>query len=76
MLASVLCLTVSEVWSQAPSEQPPQKFSEIARQAEKAFQENRLDDAAKLYREAVRLRPQWPEGWGYLAAAEFGPRTL
>jgi tetratricopeptide (TPR) repeat protein len=71
-LVGILCLTVSGAWSQALPAQPPQKFSEVAHQAEQAFQENRLDDAAKLYREAVRLRPQWPEGWGYLAASEFG----
>jgi tetratricopeptide (TPR) repeat protein len=71
VLLGVLLSSVSGAWSQTPPTKTSQKFSEIAHQAEKAFQENRLDDAAKLYREAVRLRPQWPEGWGYLAAAEF-----
>ena len=72
VLLGVLCLPFSAAGAQTAPKQPPAKFSEIARQAEKAFRENRLDDAAKLYREAVQLRPQWPEGWGYLAAAEYG----
>jgi tetratricopeptide (TPR) repeat protein len=71
MLHGVLYLFASGAWSQAPPTRPPQKFSEIAHQAEKAFQENRLDDAARFYRQTVRLRPKWAEGWGYLAAALF-----
>jgi tetratricopeptide (TPR) repeat protein len=47
------------------------KVAEIEQKAGEAFRQNRFDDAAKLYREAVRLRPQWAEGWGYLAAALF-----
>src|SRR5882724_10075347 len=71
VVLGVLLWSVSGAWSQARPTRRTQNFSEVAHQAEKAFQENRLDDAAKFYREAVRLRPQWPEGWGYLAAAEF-----
>jgi tetratricopeptide (TPR) repeat protein len=49
----------------------PAKFQEVAQQAAEAFTQNRLDDAAKLYRQAVRLRPDWAEGWGYLAASLY-----
>jgi tetratricopeptide (TPR) repeat protein len=72
VLLGVLCGSASGTWAQTPPAQPLRNFPEIAHQAEEAFQENRLDDAAKLYREAVQLKPLWPEGWGYLAAAEFG----
>lgn len=50
---------------------PPAKFPEIAQRAAEAFTQNRLEDAAKLYREAVKLRPHWAEGWGYLAASLY-----
>ena len=49
----------------------PAKFPEVAQRAAEAFTQNRLDDAAKLYREAVRLRPDWAEGWGYLAGSLY-----
>jgi tetratricopeptide (TPR) repeat protein len=47
------------------------KFPTVAQQAAQAFTENRFDDAAKLYRQAVKARPDWAEGWGYLAASLF-----
>jgi len=47
------------------------KFDEVAQRAAEAFQQNRLDEAATLYRQAVKLRPDWPEGWGYLAASYY-----
>ena len=42
------------------------RFTQISKQAGEARQQERLDDAARLYREAVRLRPSWKEGWWYL----------
>ncbi len=47
------------------------KFPEVAQQAAEAFTQNRFEDAVKLYRQAVKLRPDWAEGWGYLAASLF-----
>jgi tetratricopeptide (TPR) repeat protein len=43
----------------------------IDQQAAKAFSQGQFDEAAKLYREAVKQRPDWAEGWGYLAASLF-----
>jgi cytochrome c-type biogenesis protein CcmH/NrfG len=43
------------------------QFAEIARQAGQAREANRLDDAIRLYREAVHLKPSWTEGWWYLS---------
>jgi tetratricopeptide (TPR) repeat protein len=47
------------------------KFPEIAKGASEAWSQNHLEDAARLYRQAVRLKPAWAEGWGYLAASLF-----
>lgn len=44
----------------------PGRFAQVTKQAEAAREQQRLDDAERLYREGVRLRPQWKEGWWYL----------
>jgi len=42
-------------------------FDKIAADAKAASDADRLDEAIALYRKALSLRPQWPEGWWYLA---------
>jgi tetratricopeptide (TPR) repeat protein len=42
---------------------PPQTFEELSALAQKAYESNRPDEAAKLYSRAVQLRPDWVEGW-------------
>ena len=44
----------------------PDRFAEVSKQAAQAREQERLDEAERLYREAVRLRPAWREGWWYL----------
>lgn len=46
-------------------------LSSIDQQAAAAYSQNRLDEAVKLYRQAVEQRPDWAEGWGYLAASLY-----
>jgi tetratricopeptide (TPR) repeat protein len=49
------------------SASPPQKsFDEIAKQADSARIADRMTEAIELYREGVRLRPSWNEGWLWL----------
>lgn len=43
-----------------------ESFVEIAKQAEGARTANRMTEAIELYREGVRLRPSWSEGWLWL----------
>src|SRR5207249_6493059 len=50
------------------------QFVQVSNQAAKAREEERLEDAERLYREAVRLRPDWKEGWWYLGTM-FTTRT-
>jgi tetratricopeptide (TPR) repeat protein len=45
--------------------------SSIDQQAADAYAQNRFQDAARLYRQAVKSRPDWAEGWGYLAASLY-----
>jgi len=44
--------------------QPPQKsFDDVVRQAESARDADKLNEAIELYREGLRQRPSWQEGW-------------
>ncbi|MGD0578958.1 MAG: tetratricopeptide repeat protein [Bryobacteraceae bacterium] len=38
-------------------------FASLARQADEARDANRLDQALSLYRQAVKTKPDWDEGW-------------
>jgi tetratricopeptide (TPR) repeat protein len=46
-------------------------FKSLAAEAEEASQQNRLDDAARLYSRALALRPKWAEGWWALGTLEY-----
>src|SRR5215472_3305337 len=46
---------------QKPSAEP--SFSELARKADAARDSNRLVEAVVLYRKALKLKPNWPDGW-------------
>jgi tetratricopeptide (TPR) repeat protein len=60
-LTALLSLSVSAAAS------PPQKtFDEIARQADSERTAERTTGAIGLYREGLRLRPSWNEGWLWL----------
>jgi tetratricopeptide (TPR) repeat protein len=47
---------------------PPASFAEFSKQAAAARESNRTDDAVRLYRQCVRLKPAWAEGWWYLGS--------
>src|SRR5579864_4626242 len=51
----------------APNPNP----SSVEQQAADAYAQNRFDDAARLYRQALKARPGWAEGWGYLASSLY-----
>jgi len=42
------------------------EFDRVAKSAMQAREQNRIQDAAGLYRQALKLRPSWPEGWWFL----------
>ena len=43
-----------------------QRFADVSKRAGQAREQERLEEAVQLYREGVRLRPDWKEGWWYL----------
>lgn len=51
--------------------QPPERaFTEAVEKAA-AAREGRPEEALRFYREAVRLRPSWDEGWWWLGALSY-----
>jgi Flp pilus assembly protein TadD len=51
--------------------EPPQQFDSVAAQAAQARDFENLDEAVKLYRQAVQLRAHWAEGWWYLGTIAY-----
>jgi predicted Zn-dependent protease len=45
----------------------PASFESVSRRAAAAREGNQLPEAIRLYRQGVRLRPRWDEGWWYVA---------
>src|ERR1019366_719107 len=41
-------------------------FDRVSKDAAEARRQNRIQDAIGLYRQAVKMRPSWPEGWWFL----------
>jgi tetratricopeptide (TPR) repeat protein len=48
-----------------------QEFDTLAAEADVAREADRIDDAIALYRKGVSARPQWGEGWWYLATLYY-----
>lgn len=61
------CIPVAVLRGQAPS---APAFDELARRAE-AVLDSQPAEAAGLYKQALALRPDWPEGWMYMGAALY-----
>lgn len=64
----LLLLTVS-AGQTAP--QTPQTFEELSNRAHQAYEANHPEEAAGLYASAVKLRPDWTQGWWALGMIEY-----
>lgn len=53
----------------AQSNNPHPDFNRLAAQAEQTRAAGRLDEAVRLYQQALLRRPQWKEGWWALGAS-------
>jgi len=64
-------LTALSLWAQASSQAPHNNdFDDLARRAQ-ALLDSHPDEAARLYKQALALRPDWAEGWLYLGGALY-----
>ncbi len=69
-LAFAICALLASAASAAQNRQVP-SFIQLTESAKKASDENRLDDAARLYTKALALRPRWTEGWWSLGTIQY-----
>ena len=46
-------------------------FEELAAQANAARESNNIPRAVELYRQALQLKPAWPEGWWFLGTLSY-----
>lgn len=67
LLLCVLMLAASAVRAQSS---PQAKFEDLAHRAQAAL-DSRPEESAKLYKEALTIRPEWAEGWLYLGGALY-----
>ena len=65
-MTALLFLLLFAETQKSPSSAASQGFAQVSKEAAQAREQERLVEAVKLYREAVRLRPDWKEGWWYL----------
>jgi len=57
--------------SPTPSPAAQQEFEQIAAQAAAARDADRVDEAIGLYKRGLALRPDWTEGWWFLATLYY-----
>ena len=69
-LAVIVCIA-STLPMVAASQAGNPDFMRLAEKAKKASDEGRLDDAARLYAQALALRPKWVDGWWALGTLEY-----
>jgi len=68
MLAAFLLLAPLLTASPAPGANTEKIFGQVAQQADAARTADKTQDAIRLYRQGVRLRPAWSEGWWSLGS--------
>ncbi len=66
--AAVILLRAADV---KPRPAAAVSVEQIQKQAEAARKENRVDDAIRLYKKGVALKPSWEEGWWSLGTLHY-----
>jgi tetratricopeptide (TPR) repeat protein len=62
-LVIAISILVSIASAQTAPKSAAASFDTLARKADAAREQDRLDEATGLYRQALRLKPSWAEGW-------------
>jgi len=50
----------------------PAGFDDLVLKADAAREQNNVGQAIELYRQAVALKPEWPDGWWFLGLLQYG----
>jgi tetratricopeptide (TPR) repeat protein len=67
-LGSGILLCIAAV---AAAQTASQSFEQLSAKAQQAYNANQDDEAARLYSEAVKLKPDWAEGWWALGMIDY-----
>src|SRR6266536_198978 len=49
----------------------PQTFEDLSEKAQKAYEANEIEQAAQLYAEAIKVSPDWSQGWWALGMIDY-----
>lgn len=55
----------------ALAQNTPQTFEDLSARAKQAYEASHPEEAAELYAQAVKLRPEWAEGWWALGMIDY-----
>ena len=55
----------------AAAQSPPQTFEDLSAKAQQAYEANHPEEAAELYNRALKLRPDWAQGWWAIGMIEY-----
>ena len=66
MICLVVSLRLLAAGDQKRPAATPVAFDRVSKEAAEARGQNRIQDAIELYRQAVKMRPSWTEGWWFL----------
>ncbi|MGH9586549.1 MAG: tetratricopeptide repeat protein [Acidobacteriaceae bacterium] len=70
---SVLAIAMLLAWPRiAGAQDHPGDFADVAAAASSAREQGDIAKAISMYQEAVRLNPNWPDGWWYLGTLDYG----
>ena len=58
------------------SAQAPQTFDDLSAAATTAREQNDIPRAITLYAQAVKLKPNWPDGWWFLGLLQYGANNF
>lgn len=53
------------------AQSPPEAFEDLSAKAQQAYEANHPEEAADLYGRAVKLRPDWAQGWWAIGMIEY-----
>jgi tetratricopeptide (TPR) repeat protein len=67
----LVCPTAAPAQQTSPESQPNPTFEQLSTQAASAREAGRVDDAIRDYQSALKLQPNWAEGWWYLGTLNY-----
>jgi tetratricopeptide (TPR) repeat protein len=71
ILLSTASLAAAQASAPSSGQTSPQSFEDLSRSAQQAYDAQHDDDALRLFSEAVKLKPDWTEGWWAIGMIDY-----